>query len=258
MGATNGPRFWISGHFCPRSSSLAHPENTFKENDMEAKSTRTHHLATKQVVLSSVTFICIVAGAFAQQAPPDVRPLTASQVVILPLIGARENKKIRINVDELRDYAQEKLKSKQYAAIESDATGDFGGNAFLDKDLVDAKPEQIKRLGPPESRFVMVIVLGDTHKVRNSRNLIARASANGCLFDKETGALLWHASDYNHEKDARNLGAAVQPLAMFRYGMVMRVGLEDAISRLFDEHGLPAQTEHSNPPAAPPKSVVPR
>ena len=255
MGATNGLRFWISGHFCPRSSSLAHPENTFKENDMEAKSTRTHHLATKQVVLSSVTFICIVAGAFAQQAPPDVRPLTASQVVILPLIDARENKKIRINVNELRDYAQKKLKSKQYAAIESDATGDFGGNGFLDKDLVDAKPEQIKRLGPPESRLVMVIVLGDTHK---ARNLIARASANGYLFDKETGVLLWHASDYNHEKDAKNLGAAVRPLALFRAGMVMRVGLEDAISRLFDEHGPPAQTELSNPPAAPPKSVVPR
>ena len=180
---------------------------------MEAKSTRTHHLATKQVVLSSVTFICIVAGAFALQAPPDVRPLTASQVVILPLIDAREDKKIRINVNELRDYAQKKLKSKQYAAIESDATGDFGGNAFLDKDLVDVKPEQIKRLGPPESRFVMVIVLGDTHK---ARNLIARASANGYLFDKETGILLWHASDYNHERDAKNLGAAVRPLALFR------------------------------------------
>src|SRR6266852_5378723 len=145
------------------------------------------------VVLSSATLICIVAGAFAQQAPTDVTPVTASQVVILPLIDARENKKIRINVNELRDYAQKKLKSKRYAAIESEATGDFRGSAFLDKDLVDAKPEQIKRLGPPQSRFVMVIVLGDTHK---ARNLVARGSANGYLFDKETGVLVWHASDY--------------------------------------------------------------
>src|SRR5437870_12900041 len=50
------------------------------------------------------------------------------------------------------------------------------------------------------------------------------------FFDKETGVLLWHASDYNHEKDAKNLGAAVRPLALFRAGMVMRVGLEDARS----------------------------
>ena len=69
---------------------------------MKAKSAGTAHLATKLVVLSSMAIICIMAHAFAQ-GPAKER---VSQVVILPLVDARQNKKIKIDINQLRDYTQ--------------------------------------------------------------------------------------------------------------------------------------------------------
>lgn len=189
--------------------------------------------------------LCSLAGmlspgtTFAQTSSQASEP-QAQQVVLLPIIDEIQDKKlkkIKLDLNRLRDHAKKTLEEKKYSVTESDVTGDLGGTTLDNATLSNAQSDLIKRLGPPDSILIVVIVLDADHKARNA---LGRTEATGYLFDKRSATLLWHASDYEHEKDAKNFRTSMEPLANMRPALNMRVAAEDAIEHMIDDHQLPA------------------
>jgi hypothetical protein len=82
----------------------------------------------------------------------------------------------------------------------------------------------------------LVIVISDA---RPAKHLAGRSTADGFLYDREIGRMLWNATDFNHEGDAKNAKLSITPLAAFSASSVMNVSFEDAIARLIKDHELP-------------------
>lgn len=121
----------------------------------------------------------------------DGRLLQISQIVILPPIDSRSDKKLKVNLKGLRDDALQILsRAHNYSVIKSDVTGDAG--EITEANLKTATPEWIKRLGPPGARWVMVVGLGGVDGGR----FTSAASVFGFLYDVETGGLLWHGNGF--------------------------------------------------------------
>jgi hypothetical protein len=120
--------------------------------------------------------------------PPDPRFVAIDQIAILPVVDLRAGKKDKVNLESLRKTTEGVLKRKNYTAIRTDNAGTAG--EIVEEDLNDARPEWIKRLGPPESRWVMVVGLGDVHSSMTFGST-GNAQVIGFLFDKQDGSVLW-------------------------------------------------------------------
>ncbi|QSA98105.1 hypothetical protein [Methylococcus sp. EFPC2] len=117
---------------------------------------------------------------------PDFKPESIIQIALLPAVDARIDKTVAVNLeDRLRKVAAKILKRKGYAVLLSDATRE---TAELTNDkLRAADPALIKRLGPPEARWIMVLALIDLNVSGNAD----KAEVSGFLYDKEKGTRLW-------------------------------------------------------------------
>jgi hypothetical protein len=113
------------------------------------------------------------------------------QIVILPVVAPQG----KVDPQFMRKSAQKLLEKKRYAVIESDNTSSVG--EIVEKDLIEARPEWIKRLGPPKARWVMVIERrGIGMKVPG----IPRVEVLGFMYDKESGSVLWEGTGVGQYK----------------------------------------------------------
>jgi len=117
---------------------------------------------------------------------PDFKPESVTQITLLPAVDTRTDKTAAVNLeDRLRGEVARILKRKGYAVVLNDATRETA--ELTNDNLRAAAPALIKRLGPPEARWIMVLglidlnVSGDTDK----------AEVSGFLYDKEKGTRLW-------------------------------------------------------------------
>ena len=118
---------------------------------------------------------------------PDPKFLAIDQIVLLPVLDARAGKKENINLEKyLRGTAQKNLKSKNYQVILNDSFGN--ADQIVEEDLSDAKPDWIKRLGPSEARWVMIVGIRDVHS-KTTFGSTGNAEVFGFLYDKENGVV---------------------------------------------------------------------
>ncbi len=119
----------------------------------------------------------------------DPKFLAIDHLAVLPLLDFREDQTIQVNLADLTNITEDLLKQDNYAAH---LAGDKGTAAeILEASLADANPEWIKRLGPPESRWVIVVGLRDVHGMSSSIEHNSTAEFVGFLFDKQDGSVLW-------------------------------------------------------------------
>jgi hypothetical protein len=154
--------------------------------------------------------------------PPDPRFAAIDQIVILPVIDARAGKKDKVNLESLGKTTAGVLKRKNYTAIRTDNTGTAG--EIVEEDLNDARPEWIKRLGPPEARWVMVIGLGEIHSSLTFGST-GNAEVIGFLFDKQDGSVLWKGTGVGQAGQGGLAGMAMK-------GMMKGEALDNAMGNL--------------------------
>ena len=138
----------------------------------------------------------VAAGELIDEESSDVRFLPVEKIVILPVVDARSPNnqptifagpnynEAKINLKLIRDFVEYKLLLKHYQVVESDETGGLDA-ARLASPL---EPEEAKRLGPPDARWVMVVGID---LLAGSRFGATEAHCFGFLYDKESGHSLW-------------------------------------------------------------------
>lgn len=136
------------------------------------------------------------------------------QIVILPVFAPGATKEGKVDLQLMRESTQKLLESKHYAVIQSDNNGGVG--ELVEKDLIEARTEWIKRLGPPEARYVMTIELRGIGYPGNTPT----AEALGFLYDKESGSVLWEGTSVGqyvfNVQQGMNLAAAGLTDALWR------------------------------------------
>jgi tetratricopeptide (TPR) repeat protein len=131
------------------------------------------------------------------------------QMVILPVVDVRADASAKVDLRAMRKYTQQILKWKRYTVMQADNTGSVG--QILEKDLSEARPEWIVRVGPPEARWVMVIGLKGVYY----RGSIPSAEVFGFIYDKERGRVVWKggaAGGYQSAQSVTGVGGASAPL----------------------------------------------
>ena len=112
--------------------------------------------------------------------------MAIENIVILPVLDTRPDKQVNFDLKNMRDEMANRLeKLKHYRVSESDQMGDVGD--VTAKDLSSATPEWVRRLGPPDARWVMVIGLSGAQ----GKRVTTGAMVFGYLFDKQSGKVLW-------------------------------------------------------------------
>lgn len=118
----------------------------------------------------------------------EFKPESIGQITLLPAVDVRIDKHVAAQLEEpLRQKAATILKRKGYSVILSDSRA---STALTNDSLRAADPALIKRLGPPEARWIMVLALIDLNVVGSND----KVEVAGFLYDKEKGLLLWRDS----------------------------------------------------------------
>lgn len=155
----------------------------------------------------SVVLTCLATNCFAKhekEPPPDPKLAAIKSIALLPVVDARADKTIKLNLNTglnpapARSWAKACLHGrKHYQVTLVDFTGGAGEPSL--QDLQEAKPEFIKQLGPPTERWVMIIVVADSYS-RAAIGRVGAAEILGFIYDKETETLIWKGtsvgSDY--------------------------------------------------------------
>jgi hypothetical protein len=154
--------------------------------------------------------------------PPDLRFVAIDRVVILPVVDARAGKRDHVNLESLRKSAMNRLKRKNYAVDQTENKGTAGD--IIEEDLNDAKPEWIKRLGPQQARWVMVVGLSEAHS-KITFGSTGNAEVIGFLFDKQDGSVLWKGTGIGQAGQGGLMGMAMK-------GMMTGAALDSAMANL--------------------------
>jgi hypothetical protein len=158
-----------------------------------------------------------------QKPAPDPRFEAIDQIVVLPVVDARAGKKDSVNFDSLRKVAINDLKHKNYRLTASDDTGTVG--QIAEEDLNEGSAAWIKRLGPSDARYVLVIGLDDVHS-KFTFGSTGNAELVGFLFDKQDGSTLWKGNGVGQAGQGGLYGMAFK-------GMMKGAALETAMNNLF-------------------------
>jgi hypothetical protein len=175
------------------------------------------------MVLLSLSPACVAKRA---KLPPDPRFASIEQIVILPVVDNRAGKKDKVSLESLRKAAINNLKHKKYEVSASDSTG--VGELLID-DLNDANPSWVKRLGPADSRWVMVVGLDDVHS-KITFGSTGNAEVFGFLFDKQDGSVVWKSTGVGQAGQGGLMGMAFK-------GMMSGAALDNAMANLMS--GIP-------------------
>lgn len=159
-----------------------------------------------------------------QKKPPtemEILFATFEKIVVLPAVDSRVGLKASVNLEDIQKQVVKLLKKKNYVA---EAANSGAASEILEEDLKEAKPEWVKKLGPAEARWVMVVCLGDvTSKVKFGST--GNAEVSGYLYDKQDGKLIWKE---------KGVGQAGQGglVGMMMKGMMKSAALNSAIYNL--------------------------
>lgn len=149
----------------------------------------------KQVLRSCVAVLSLVA-IFAvdcaakknAKSEPDPVFMAIQNISVLPIVDARAGKKAGVNLEKLQQSVAKVIKKKRYSVSSANIPGEAGEIAVEDVEAAD--PSYVKKLGPTNERWVMVVFLDDiTSKITFGST--GNAELSGYLFDKQDGRLVW-------------------------------------------------------------------
>lgn len=159
--------------------------------------------------------------------PPDPKFMAIQNISVLPVVDARAGKKARLNMEKLQSRAVNVLKKKRYSASAGSFSGEIG--EIDEEDLQSALPAYIKKLGPANARWVMVICLQDVAS-RITFGSTGNAEVSGYLFDKNRGELVWQGKGVGQAGQGGLAGMAMK-------GLMNSAALDSAVYNLFG--GIP-------------------
>ena len=141
------------------------------------------------VVLSLLAILAVDCAAKKKpKSEPDPVFMTIGNVCVLPIVDARAGKKAGVNLEKLQKSVAGVIKKKRYSVSSTDTPGVTGEIAVEDVEAAD--PTYVKKLGPTNERWVMVVFLDDiTSKITFGST--GNAELSGYLFDKQDGRLIW-------------------------------------------------------------------
>ncbi|ANE56717.1 MULTISPECIES: hypothetical protein [Methylomonas] len=146
----------------------------------------------KPILIAFVGVLFLLEGCAVTQPAfyraSELMPKSIGYITLLPAVDARIDKHVAAHLEEpLRQKAATILKRKGYPVVLSDSRE----SATLTNDsLRAADPAVIKRLGPPDARWIMVLALIDLNVVGSND----KVEVAGFLYDKEKGLQLWRDS----------------------------------------------------------------
>jgi hypothetical protein len=160
--------------------------------------------------------------------PPDPKLLAIQNISVLPIVDARAGDKKKVNMEDVQRTVTSLLnKKKHYPASAASASGEVGQIAV--EDLESAVPSYVKKLGPADARWVMVICLDDVmSKLRFGST--GNAELSGYLFDKDSGELVWKGKGVGQAGQGGLMGMAMK-------GAMTGQALLEAIQKLLK--GMP-------------------
>jgi len=173
--------------------------------------------------------VIAVSARAAKELPPDPRFMSIESVSVLPIVDARAGKKAGVNLENLQNSVVNILRKKHYLVNSSASDGDAGQVA--EEDLQAAEPQFIRKLGPADSRWVLVVCLEDVIS-KVTFGSTGNAEMSGYLFDKESGKVIWQSKGVGQAGQGGLLGMTMK-------GMMSGEAIGSALSNLFA--GLPAK-----------------
>ncbi len=148
-----------------------------------------------------------IAAAKKEKVPPDPRLMAIESVTVIPIVDLRPGEKDSANLQKLQKIVAGSLKRRGYPPVMAETTGDAG--QIMEEDLQDAKPAWIKRVGPPSSRWVMVVCLLDVHS-KMTFGSTGNAEISGYIFDKEKPELIWSGKSVGRAGQGGLLGMTMK------------------------------------------------
>jgi hypothetical protein len=118
------------------------------------------------------------------------QPEVINQITLLPVADARIEKKTKENFEGyILGNAMRILQKKGYQVRLSDNIGEI--SQITEGDLKSGDSEWIKRLGPPDARYVMVVVLVSVGTGFHGFGSSGGAEVAGYLYNKDNGTMVW-------------------------------------------------------------------
>lgn len=179
------------------------------------------------LVVASISMMAVPGYAKRKKAPPDPRFASIGQIVVLPVVDARAGKKDKVSLESLRKAAINNLHHKNYDVVSSNDEGAVGDIA--DEDLNGARPGWVKKLGPSDARWVLVVGLDDAHS-KITFGSTGNAEVEGFLFDKQQGTVVWKGTGVGQAGQGGLMGMAMK-------GMMRGAALDSAMFNLLS--GIP-------------------
>jgi hypothetical protein len=184
--------------------------------------------------------------------PPEPRFMAISRIDILPILDLRVDKKDKVNFEALSKIAAGILQKSNYVAYPTVDRGTVG--EIAEEDLTDAKPEWVKRLGPSQARWVMVLGLNDVH-TKMTFGSTGNAEMIGFLFDKRDGSVVWKKTALGKQGQGGLLGMAMK-------GAMVDMAAQTAVANLLDDipkrpKGYFPKSEPDAQPERPPVAAPP-
>ncbi|MGA2788080.1 MAG: hypothetical protein ABSF60_11180 [Verrucomicrobiota bacterium] len=150
------------------------------------------------------------------------QPESMDAVYILPVVDARADKKLSLNLGGLQRNMASSLQQKRYKVVVLEDTNLVAG--ITDEDLKEPTPDWVKGIGPSESRWVMALAVGELSR-KITFGSTGNAEVNLFIFDKQTGTLVW---------EDKGLGRAGQGglLGMMMVSMMDEAAIENAMNQV--------------------------
>jgi len=118
------------------------------------------------------------------------QPEVIDKITLLPVVDARIGKKIQGNFNwYILGKGEEILRKKGYQVGFSDNIGEI--SQITEGDLKSGDSEWIKRLGPSDARYVMVVVLVGVGTGFHGFGSSGGAEVAGYLYNKDNGTMVW-------------------------------------------------------------------
>jgi hypothetical protein len=176
--------------------------------------------------------VLLLTGIYAMKCPgknpPDPKFMAIQSISVLPIVDARAGDKKSVNMGDVQKTLISLLnKKKHYPASAASTSGEVGQIAV--EDLESAIPSYVKKLGPPDARWVMVICLDDVVS-KLSFGSTGNAELSGYLFDKDSGELIWKGKGVGQAGQGGLMGMAMK-------GAMKSQALFEAIQKLLK--GMP-------------------
>jgi hypothetical protein len=171
-----------------------------------------------------LTAICVVDSDAKKspKVPPDPKYMAIENISVLPIVDARAGKKAGVNLEHLQTSVVNIVKKKHYPASAASTSGEAG--EIAEEDLQSALAPFLRKLGPADARWVMVVCLEDVVS-KITFGSTGNAELSGYLFDKDSGGVVWMGKGVGQAGQGGLMGMAMK-------GMMTSAAIDSAVSNL--------------------------